>query len=358
MNVRLSVCAMAVGLVIGMSSLACAAQYKMVDLGTYVKSMDLNENGQVVGIVRDIQNYNPHAFIWDSVNGIRELKGLEGMKCGAMGINDSGQVVGWLDVQNESHMFLWDEKNGLNDLGTFGVRNICPIGINNSGQIIGRYDTSDWLSVSFIWDQTNNQRHDIASTLSEDYVLTQINDQGQVLGKIYGQDEITPFLWDGECDLQTNPSLKGSNVSYYMNNNGQILVGNYSSNGISNHSVWDSNSNTITDLASLGCTMDTISLNDIGQFGGCVVDSQREQVNSAIWDGTNGLQILGTPDCYHSSCVKLINNSGMAVSESIYISGLAMEGSIIWVPQVPEPSSIFVLLGGVGGLALKRIRRN
>jgi len=102
---------------------------------TYVT--DMNNYGVAVGTSHFT------AFIWDSVNGMRDIGTLPGMTCFPQAINNLGQVVGYcnyeVDGHYDSHAFLWDEQNGMQDLGTFGGNSASAYDINDSGQIVGQY---------------------------------------------------------------------------------------------------------------------------------------------------------------------------------------------------------------------------
>ncbi len=80
-------------------------------------ALGINDAGHVVG--RDGSAASGYrAFLWDSVNGVQDLGSLGGGSSEAFAINNSGQVVGWARVGEESHAFLWDSVNGRRVLGT------------------------------------------------------------------------------------------------------------------------------------------------------------------------------------------------------------------------------------------------
>ena len=60
-----------------------------------------------------------HAFIWDEANGMRDLGSLGG-DSSAVGINDSGTVVGWYVKGSGYRGFIWTEAGGMVDLGIPG----------------------------------------------------------------------------------------------------------------------------------------------------------------------------------------------------------------------------------------------
>ncbi|MHC4597127.1 MAG: hypothetical protein ACYS19_19550 [Planctomycetota bacterium] len=148
----------------------------MLDLGTlpgHEKSLAyaVNNAGEVVGASHNADGIC-RAFLWDSENGMIDLGSLGdgkderpwstgnawevadnpritldsfgGRHSGAKGINDAGEVVGYLYLPDGNwHAFLWSRSDGMVDLN-----NILPadhswkcikeaFDINNQGQIVG-----------------------------------------------------------------------------------------------------------------------------------------------------------------------------------------------------------------------------
>jgi probable HAF family extracellular repeat protein len=61
---------------------------------------------------------------------------------GAFGLNEAGQVVGTSDTAEGSHAFIWDSVNGMRDLNDLidpglGWTLLEAADINNRGQIVG-----------------------------------------------------------------------------------------------------------------------------------------------------------------------------------------------------------------------------
>ena len=61
-----------------------------------------------------------HALIWDSNSGMTDLGTLGGDTSYALGINDSGEVVGYSYLADNvtRHAFTWTAAGGMVDLGT------------------------------------------------------------------------------------------------------------------------------------------------------------------------------------------------------------------------------------------------
>jgi probable HAF family extracellular repeat protein len=112
----------------------------------------INDNGQLVGgsgvcaafNTLWLTNLQPlHALLWEGGKAI-DLGNLGGTGYGdgimALNLNNHGQVIGSSDLQGDAnfHGFLWTKQSGMQDLGTLpGDVNSAAIGINDSGQIVG-----------------------------------------------------------------------------------------------------------------------------------------------------------------------------------------------------------------------------
>ena len=98
----------------------------------------------------------------------------------ALGINDSGKVVGYSGASDRfSHATLW--QNGVPyDLGSFG-RGSVAYDINNSDMVVGYANLPNGQITAFIYQ--NGQMTDLlAGTLWHNGAAESINDSGQIVG--------------------------------------------------------------------------------------------------------------------------------------------------------------------------------
>ena len=82
-----------------------------------------------------------HAFIWDSANGMQDIGTLGGNTSYAVGINDSGEVVGYAYLADNvtTHAFTWTASGGMIDLGALpGGSWTQGSAINSAGDIAGQ----------------------------------------------------------------------------------------------------------------------------------------------------------------------------------------------------------------------------
>jgi len=115
-------------------------------------ALDINNNGQVVGLCGDITKSYWQACLSD--NGTEYIFSLGG-NGEANAINNLGQVVGrsWTESKQNGffHAFLY-ENNVITDLGTLGGSHSIAYAINDYGQIAGRAQNSmgEWRAV--VWN--------------------------------------------------------------------------------------------------------------------------------------------------------------------------------------------------------------
>src|SRR5436190_4697723 len=105
-------------MIVAVSSLSLAQQYTVTALnapGTFSYALALSDNGQVAGY------WLPHAFRWTATEGMQDLGVLSGsMWSSGLGINNSGQVVGYSSGDGFEEGFIWTPSGGMQNIGSFG----------------------------------------------------------------------------------------------------------------------------------------------------------------------------------------------------------------------------------------------
>jgi probable HAF family extracellular repeat protein len=150
----------------------------------------VNESGQIIGV--SISGYfyddgmeawcplRARPFLWQK-SKMTALPGYE-----LVAINDVGQIVGY----SSRGVFLY--QNGrLRWLGVEGDYEVA--GINNNGQIIGSFSASGYGLQAFVWQ--HGRMTDLPSLGYSWSVPTAINEQGQIVGSIYGNGQQHAVLW-------------------------------------------------------------------------------------------------------------------------------------------------------------------
>jgi len=98
---------------------------------------DINEAGTIVGFAFTNDFLNSRAFIWHSDTGMQALADLGGNASLAQAINADGTAVGWsFDASAVLHAVKWDASGSLTDLNPTGAISEA-LGINDAGDIVG-----------------------------------------------------------------------------------------------------------------------------------------------------------------------------------------------------------------------------
>ena len=204
------------------AALAPAQLFHLTDLGTlgglYSSALGINASGQVVGYAYTSGGFS-HAFVF--TNGtVVDLGTLGGSTSIARGINSSGQITGTSATpSNQSHAFLYS-GGAMHDLGTLGGSTSNGLGVNDSGQVAGwSYLAGNSIVNALLY--TGGAIQDIDPTDFGSYALG-INSSGQVVGNayIYSFSNLyaCAFLDGSAQDLGLGPN----SVANAINDAGQI----------------------------------------------------------------------------------------------------------------------------------------
>jgi probable HAF family extracellular repeat protein len=159
-------------------------------------ALGINDSGQIVGSSGNCTNtvvtavgllVGPHAVLWEN-GSVKDLGNLGGEMMGkAAAINNRGEVAGFSDVADGTvHSFLWTRETGMKDLGGLGTDVLGdPAGINNNTQVVGGSCDDSGNCRAFLWQ--NNVLSDLNSLIPADsplylvYALG-ISDAGEIVG--------------------------------------------------------------------------------------------------------------------------------------------------------------------------------
>jgi probable HAF family extracellular repeat protein len=223
----------------------------MVDLdntgGSWSSANAINQRGQIAGEFTTITNASQiHAFIY--TNGMMlDLGTLPGGSYStALGINDSGVIVGQSDTTG-GYLYAFVYSNGvMTSLGTLGGTSSIAYGINNAGVIVGQSSTTNGESHAFIFQ--NGIMSDLGTLGGTNSTANAINNGGDVVGyALTTNEDAHAFLFNGSAmlDLHTTFSHPPSwtnvflTLAYAINDLGQVAGGiNYVTNGITNYDAF------------------------------------------------------------------------------------------------------------------------
>jgi probable HAF family extracellular repeat protein len=223
-------------------ALPAAVSYTVTDLGTLGSTLSLpigiNSSGQVVGY----SNYNSsyyHGFLYSS-GTMTDLGTWGGHYSDAYDINDSGQIVGSSTYLGDSgHACLW-AAGTTTDLGMLpGDAGSMATAINASGQVVGVSNKgTTYRAFLYSGNTMTDISHGYGYSFAQD-----INNSGQIVGSVGASqfDASYAFLLNG--GTMTN---LGRGAAMAINATGQVVGydGNY-------HAFRYSNG-TMTSLGALG----------------------------------------------------------------------------------------------------------
>ncbi|HUW62946.1 MAG TPA: hypothetical protein VMZ06_18220 [Candidatus Bathyarchaeia archaeon] len=248
----------------------------------------INDAGQVVGW-SDTTSDDNHAFLWDPVNGMRDLSVLDSV---AMGINNAGQVVGASDtMSDELHAFLWDEEHRMRDLGTLGGETSVACGINDAGQVVGQSETTSDEMHAFLWDEEHGMR-DLGTVGGEMSFAWAINNAGLVVvSSMTSFAEIHTFLWDPVNSMQNLGSLGGnSTAAQGINDAGQVVGQSVTTSDEVHAFLWDEEHGMrdLNDLIDPNSGWTLRNMIDLNEEGAMVGEGEYGNVQQAVlvtWGG-------------------------------------------------------------------------
>jgi len=294
-----------------------------------------------------------HAFIWDAINGVRDLGTLGGDSF-AVAVNDSGTVTGYYTPPGFNyHGFVWTEATGMVDLGIPGGgdndRATCfPTAINSAGNIVGYGRQVDGSQVAFFWSPTGGftTLGDISCNCENGNTAYAINDHDQVTGNLRAgvpKLEYHAYVWSPDMNQPRDLGvIQGAqySVGLGINNLGHIVGGSLSVSDF----VWEPMGWTKqAGIRLLGVVPGSIyaqatGINDAGQIIGIDQTGTADLAfYTAPGTGLKFLKGLGG----HSIYAAAINQQGVIIGSAEDHAG-ELHG-VMW----PTPSSAPVVLATI-----------
>lgn len=147
---------------------------------------DVNNLGQVVGMLLSLDTKPLTAFVWDASCGLRNLDCPQRCWGAALAINDLGTIAGYIESETgERRACKWTEEGNLEYLDV--ATNSEAQDINNLGQIVGTCDgraPGTWSEPqggeAFLWDR--GECTQLGTLGGKESIARAINDLGQVVG--------------------------------------------------------------------------------------------------------------------------------------------------------------------------------
>jgi probable HAF family extracellular repeat protein len=210
------------------TSWASAQTYTITDIGVLKGDNEssgffINNLGEVVGCsdIKNPQGYpctgliaGQHAFSWTRSGGMKDLGTLSGATVSAaIGVNDSGTVVGYSNVQGQVatnfRAVQWSSTGAISNLGTIsGGSSSAAFQINFAGEVAGDSFLSSGVVNATSW--TNKKIKNLGALSKAIFTAgLAINDNGYIVGEsVFGYGppfKSHGFLYNGSTmkDLGT-----------------------------------------------------------------------------------------------------------------------------------------------------------
>jgi probable HAF family extracellular repeat protein len=192
--------------------------------GEFSFASGINNAGQVIGF-SEHSDGSYYAFM--GTGGSPTNLGTLGGNSDALGINNHGQVVGHLSADCCSDLgsaFLYSGGT-LTDLGRFGRPGSLASGINDSGQIVGWVYLGPGQERAFSY--SSGTISDLGTLGGSSSLARQVNNAGQIVGESDTVGAFSPhaFLYAGGTMADLGTLGGGSSSAYGINGAGQVVGG-------------------------------------------------------------------------------------------------------------------------------------
>ena len=258
----------------------------------------------------------------------------------ALGINNSGQVVGMAQIPDGTfHAFVY--QNGLmTDLNTLinanlGLTLLGAEAINNKGQIAGIATAANGKEYVYLYDNKTVSAYEMQNVNN----VTGLNDSGQIIGN-YLVNSPTPYAFMLNNGILSDiHALQGTCTDAFAINSNGSVVGSFIGQNYENH-AFVYNDGVLTDISGGSTDGSASAINDRGDIvgwgwpdGGDCIYSNGEitDLKAMIDPQWNGVIQFG-------HCA--INDNGQIVVEGYYSNDPYTLGRAFLLSPVPEPSGL------------------
>ncbi len=331
--------------------LPAATLYHVTDLGAVAGATDslamaINNSGQIVGY-SDMNGGGTHAFLYSAGTLTDLTTATSGALTVATSINSSGQVVGVNGLHDpvllsggtatdltvaSSDLFSASIQYTVNYPYPVGFSEPYTAAINSSGQVAGtELDAARYSTAS---NPVPNPV-DLGNLGQIGGNAYAINDSGQVVGESStASGGVHAFVYSGTSITDLNTLGGAASLAYAINNNGQIVGASQTAgNGTVDAFLYTISSGHMTDLSTLyGGSSEAYGINDHGQIVGTSDGSAFVNNSGTMTDLNNLMDSSGAG--WALMAASAINNNGWIVGVGNNPDG---NNDAFLLTPVPEP---------------------
>lgn len=284
------------------------------------------------------------------------LGSLGGTRVVSGDINDKGQVVGFAKLPNGLITGFLYEQSELTDLGLGGPRGSLATSINNNGEIVGQQTYE--IGARAFHLTSSGVLTDLGTLGGDTSIASDINELRQIVGSARNSlGSFEAFFTEGN-GLQALGTLGGPTSSANAINDSSVIVGSSTADNFIQHAALFTLSGSPFDLAPTWAQSGASDINNSNQIVGFVTDTPDQQFRAALFSTTGPPVLLEDLIVQNSGWDSLrsasgINNAGQIVGGGIFNG----QPSVFILTPIPEPSSLVILMFGVGLLWRARCLR-
>ncbi len=244
----------------------------------FTQALGINNADQIVGVYTDSTGKS-HAFLYSGgafTTLTINIPGVTITNSTAAGINNLGQIVGYVDASGVTHGFLLSGGTATT-IDVPGANFTNPLGINDSGQIVGRYCSACFFGIAAGFLFSGGSFQTIPAAPGALFSATDaqgINNSGQIVGAFEtGDGRVHGYLFSsGTFTTIDFPGVPG-NAALGLNNSGQIVGSDFG--GGFPQGAFLFSGGTFTTIAPPGAFPPIVAraINDSGQIVGYYQDS-------------------------------------------------------------------------------------
>jgi probable HAF family extracellular repeat protein len=296
-----------------------------------------------------------HAFIWNSSSGMTDLGTLGGNTSYALGINNSGEVVGYSYLADNvtTHAFTWTSSGGMVDLGSLpGGSWTHAEAINSAGDLAGEGLDANGKQVPLYWSPSGgfvSLGENVGD--SRNYGFG-INDSNEMTGQKYQAEVVRAYTWS-----PTQPSVHdigtlpwGIHSVGNAINNLQHVTGTASTAVVGRFDAffWTRKTGMLHIGSIAGGTYTAgEGINDTDEVTGFGVNTTGKSIGF-YWSQSTGMTLLQT--------LGGIESVGFHITSSGAIAGYSSNAAgsfhaALWANQAATPQDLGTLPGGANSYA-------